>query len=85
MTFEEKFWYLKENYPREFARTREEVFKQLSYEQPFICKCGHLATSLHERNCSKFNLAVDRKTCRLLKHLIKQAHDNGNTSKGGGE
>ena len=73
MELKEKIRYLKEKHPREFAQTREKVFDQLSGAQPLVCMCGHIATGFHEMHCGKFNRAVDRKTCALLKGLIRPA------------
>ena len=73
MELKEKVWYLKKNFPREFAQTREKVFGMMSDAQPLLCTCGHIATGFHELHCGKFNRAVDRKTCALLKGLIRPA------------
>lgn len=74
MELKEKIRYLKEHHPREFAQTREKVFDMMSDAQPLVCTCGHIATGFHEMHCGKFNRAVDRKTCALLKDLIRQAY-----------
>lgn len=51
----------------------EEAWKQVSYEHPWLCVCGRLCTGLHERNCSKFRKAVERRYKKLLKEQNKEA------------
>lgn len=41
--------------------------KQISDEHPLICVCGRLCTGLHERYCSKFKQAVERRYKKLLR------------------
>lgn len=46
--------------------------KQVSDEHPLICICGRLCTGLHERHCSKFKQAVERRYKKLLKEQSKE-------------
>lgn len=82
MKLKKKILYLEEYYLLEFTKIREEVFKELSDKQLLTCMCGSRATHFHEMRCRKFNKAVDKKTCKLLKHLIRQVRYGGNTAKG---
>lgn len=50
--------------------TRTKVFEELSDKQQFMCICGRLPSSLHERSCTKFNNKVTSETVKRLKHLI---------------
>lgn len=71
MKFIEKKEFLINNFPNEFVNARFDVFNSLSSKQSIFCVCGKLATSLHERNCKKFNNLVDKETVKKLEHLIK--------------
>lgn len=53
-----------------YVRTRKEVFNELSDNQTMFCCCGRLATSLHERNCSKFNNKVEKETIKRLSYQL---------------
>lgn len=66
----EKIEFLKNNHLPEWLKTRRITEDKLSSQQSAFCICGRLATGLHERNCRKFNLHVNRETAKELKHLI---------------
>lgn len=55
----------------EKTRLYEKAWDQVSDEHPMKCVCGRLCTGLHERNCSKFRQAVDRRYKKLLKEAEK--------------
>lgn len=70
MKREDKIEWLKTHFFADFTVTRERVFNELSDMQPMFCICGGLATGLHERNCRKFQKAVDNETLQRLSHLL---------------
>ena len=53
-----------------YVSTRKKVFDKLSASQTMFCCCGRLATSLHERNCTKFNNKVEKETIKRLSYLL---------------
>ena len=39
--------------------------QQVSDKHPYKCICGRLCTGLHERNCSAFKKAVEKKYFKM--------------------
>lgn len=66
----EKIRTLQDNHLSEWLKTRQAVDDELSKRQATFCLCGRLATGLHERNCRKFNDAVNKETMKKLTHLL---------------
>lgn len=53
---------------------RQKAWEQISEEHSVVCVCGRLCTGLHERNCSKFQKAVDVRMRKLEKLNGKSTH-----------
>jgi len=66
----EKTKTLQDNHFSEWLKQRHIVEDELSQKQSMFCLCGKLATGLHERNCKKFNLFVNKETMKKMKHLL---------------
>nr|DAS92348.1 MAG TPA: hypothetical protein [Bacteriophage sp.] len=70
MKLAEKLEYLQTTNMSMWLETRAKVFEELSDKQQFMCICGRLPSSLHERSCTKFNNKVTSETVKRLKHLL---------------
>lgn len=70
MKLAEKLEYLQTTNMSIWLETRTKVFEELSDKQQFMCICGRLPSSLHERSCTKFNNKVTSETVKRLKHLL---------------
>ena len=70
MTLAEKLEYLQTTNMSIWLETRTKVFEELSDKQQFMCICGRLPSSLHERSCTKFNNKVTSETVKRLKRLL---------------
>jgi hypothetical protein len=70
MKLAEKLEYLQTTNMSIWLETRAKVFEELSDKQQFMCICGRLPSSLHERSCTKFNNKVTSETVKRLKHLL---------------
>ena len=70
MTINQKIKYLKDNYPDEYKKAREQAISIVDNKFPIVCPCGKLATGLHTNSCSIFNKFVDREIVMLLNKLL---------------
>lgn len=70
MKIEEKLDYLQRNHMKDWLKTRNLVFNELSDKQSMYCICGRLATGLHEMNCRKFYNKITSETVKRLSNLI---------------
>lgn len=70
MKLAEKLEYLQTNHMPVWLKTRAKVFEELPDKQQFMCICGRLPSSLHERSCTKFNNKVTSETVKRLKRLL---------------
>lgn len=70
MKLAEKLEYLQTTNMSIWLETRAKVFEELSDKQQFMCICGRLPSSLHERSCTKFNNKVTSETVKRLKRLL---------------
>ena len=70
MKLAEKLEYLQTTNISIWLETRTKVFEELSDKQQFMCICGRLPSSLHERSCTKFNNKVTSETVKRLKRLL---------------
>lgn len=70
MKLAEKLEYLQTTNMSIWLETRTKVFEELSDKQQFMCICGRLPSSLHERSCTKFNNKVTSETVKRLKRLL---------------
>lgn len=70
MKLAEKLEYLQTTNMSIWLETRAKVFEELSDKQQFMCICGRLPSSLHERSCTKFNNKVTSENCQATKTLV---------------
>lgn len=66
----EQMEWLQTHFLAQWVSTRKQVFNEMSESQSMVCRCGALATGMHEYGCWTFNIAVNKETVKRLKHLL---------------